>query len=405
MINEINNDQMNVINYITKALQFDSNHIECLSIIANYYFYKYEFKKAVIYFRKIHDLIENEEFSKADNLSSIAICLLNIGEIKSSITIFLSSLEILKEIKSKNDTTDEELSINFLSDEMKILQAKIYNNLANAYRKINDFDNSLKFYLMSLNSENIFTHQICCFNLGTMLISKGDFLSGINYLEKAIKHEIHSIRNKNYLSKDYFQSLDLDKYINSKGLNYFFSNPEIKEAISLYSKGKYNNSILKLKLIYKEHGDNPIVNFFLGYNYLALLKYEKSSCFFNKLNLLSKKNNFEKFSFLHKLCIKANLILKKIPSLDQDINQSYVYDMLSFVDFAYITEIENYSDLDDQSFHNKINTDFNIYLKQSERTKRITDGIVTSYYQLSPKRIIKFKDSNGVENPKYYFNQ
>jgi hypothetical protein len=33
--------------------------------------------------------------------------------------------------------------------------------------------------------------------------------------------------------------------------------------------------------------------------------------------------------------------------------------MLSFVDFAYITEIENYSDLDDQSFHNKINTDFN----------------------------------------------
>ena len=79
--------------------------------------------------------------------------------------------------------------------------------------------------------------------------------------------------------------------------------------------------------------------------------------------------------------------------------------MLSFVDFAYITEIENYSDLDDQSFHNKINTDFNIYLKQSERTKRITDGIVTSYYQLSPKRIIKFKDSNGVENPKYYFNQ
>jgi TPR repeat protein len=316
LINEINNDQLNVINYITKALEFNSNHIECLSILANYYFYQYNFKKAVIYFRKIHDLIQNEEISKADNLCSIAICLLSIGEIKSSITLFLKSLEIIKEFKSKNDTTDEELSITFLSEEIKILQGKIYNNLGNAYRKVNDFDNALKFYLMSLNSENIFTHQICCFNLGTMLISKGDFLAGINYLEKAINHQNQKKKESNYLLTNSSENLNIEKYINSKGLNYFFSHSDIKEAISLYCKGKYNNSILKLKSIYKEHGENPIVNFFLGYNYLSLLKYEKSTCFFNKLNLLSQKYSYEKFSFLNKLCVKANLILKKIPSLD-----------------------------------------------------------------------------------------
>jgi hypothetical protein len=144
-----------------------------------------------------------------------------------------------------------------------------------------------------------------------------------------------------------------------------------------------------LKEIYHTNEDNPIVNFFLAYNYLALLKYEKSKCFFDKLLQIYIKHSYENFSFLKKLLNKAKLIIKKLPSLDQSVNETYIDDLLSFIDFPYINEVEEYEDVLDESLQNKMNTDLNIVLRQTERTKRIpAENVVKSYNDMKKNKSV-----------------
>src|SRR5690606_17761376 len=197
---------------------------------------------------------------------------------------------------------------------------------------------------LSLN--NLFTYYIACFNVGSMLIEKGDILPAINYLEKT-----YSSGNKLLIS-----------FLESKGLIFLFQNQILKEAIMDFYKDKFNNSIVKLKSIYKEQEINPVVNFFFAYNYISLKKFEKASIFFDKLMKINEKFQYDKKPFLKKLIRKAKLIMKKIVDLDDNLNDSYIDDLLSFDDFEIISEIEEYEDVFEESLHNKINTQINIIL-------------------------------------------
>jgi hypothetical protein len=55
--------------------------------------------------------------------------------------------------------------------------------------------------------------------------------------------------------------------------------------------------------------------------------------------------------------------------LDQDLEESYIDDLLSFDDFAILSEIEEYEDVFEESLHNKINTQFNIILSTKRGSK------------------------------------
>jgi tetratricopeptide (TPR) repeat protein len=179
-----------------------------------------------------------------------------------------------------------------------------------------------------------------------MLLDKGDLQPAITYLDKA-----NSSDNKLIL-----------EYLESKGINYIFQNEKIKEAIFDYFKSKFNNSVIKLKSIYMQYDNNPVVNFFLGYNYIALKKFNKSSLFLEKLLKLNEKNNFEKKNFLKKIIKKTKLIFNRIKDLDEDINQSYIDELLNFEDFPVLSAIDEYVDVYEESVHNKINTQLNIIL-------------------------------------------
>lgn len=373
---------MNALNYFIKAHEMQPTHMECLSILGNYYLYEHNFKKAIVFFKKLDKIRENSnlhtDISTADNLTMLGLCMLNIEEIERAIEVFKKALDITKflakEVQSKsilsNGIENKSTIVSEVQIQIDLLNSKIYNNLGNAFRKVKDYDNSLRYYVMCLNVDNMYTYSTACFNLGTMLIAKGDFLPGLSYLEKALLSG-----NK-----------EISTYITSKGLSFLFAHPNIKEAIIFYFKKKYNNSVIKLKEIYLQYQDNPIVNFFLAYDYLSLCKFEKSLCFFNKLLQLNIKHSYEKCSFLKKVITKAKLIVKKIPTMEKSVNKTYLKDMLSFVDFPYILEIEDYEDVIDESLQNKINTDLNIILKQTERTKRQPDGIITSYNELMRAR-------------------
>lgn len=230
--------------------------------------------------------------------------------------------------------------------ECDILKAKLYNNIANAHRRMRDFDNSFKYYSYCLKLKDQHTYSIACLNLGSMLLEKGDLLPAVTYLDKA-----YSSDNKLIL-----------EYFDSKGTNYIFQNDKIKEAIYDYFKSKYNNSVIKLKSIYLQYENNPIVNFFLAYNYISLKKIYKSSLFFEKLLKLNEKFNFEKKQFLRKIIKKTKLISTKIKDLDDNLNESYIAELLNFDDFPVLSAIDEYVDVFEESIHNKINTQLNIIL-------------------------------------------
>ncbi len=240
------------------------------------------------------------------------------------------------------------------SPECDLLRSKLFNNLANAYRRIRDFDNSFKYYSYCLKLNNEYTYSIACFNLGSMLLEKGDLQPAITYLDKA------NSGNNNLILE----------YLENKGINHIFQNDKIKEAIFDYFKSKYNNSVIKLKSIYLQYDNNPLVNFFLAYNYIALKKISKSSLFIEKLLKLNEKNNFEKKPFLRKIIKKSKLIFNRIKDLDEDINDSYIDDLLNFQDFPVLSAIDEYVDIFEESVHNKINTQLNIILS----TKRCNNS-------------------------------
>jgi tetratricopeptide (TPR) repeat protein len=230
--------------------------------------------------------------------------------------------------------------------ELDLLKAKLYNNLANAHRRMRDFDNSFKYYSYCLKLKDQYTYSIACFNLGSMLLEKGDLLPAITYLDKA-----NSSDNKLII-----------EYLDNKGICYLLQNEKIKEAIYDYFKSKFNNSVIKLKSIYLKYENNPIVNFFLGYNYTCLKKFDKSSLFFEKLLKLNEKFIFENKPFLRKIIKKTRLISNKIKDLDDNINESYIAELLNFEDFPVLSAIDEYVDVFEESVHNKINTQLNIIL-------------------------------------------
>lgn len=242
-------------------------------------------------------------------------------------------------ISKKHDDSDNNIL------EYNLFKSRLYNNLGNAYRRVNDHDNSFKYYSLCLKMGNLYTYSIACLNLGSMLIEKGDLLPGITYLEK-----VYSTGATEFI-----------KYLTYKGMIYLFEHPNIKEAILDFYTNKHNNSILKLKNIYHKHEKNPIVNFFLAYNYIAMKKYEKSSLFFNKLMRLNDKYKYENNSFTKKIIYKARLVMNKITDLDSEINNSYIKELLDFEDFAYLSNVE-YEDVYEDSIHNRMNTDINIIL-------------------------------------------
>ena len=52
---------MNALNYFTKAIELDPNHMECLSTLGTYYLYEHNFKKAITYFKKLNNMyVENK---------------------------------------------------------------------------------------------------------------------------------------------------------------------------------------------------------------------------------------------------------------------------------------------------------------------------------------------------------
>jgi tetratricopeptide (TPR) repeat protein len=236
------------------------------------------------------------------------------------------------------------------------LKSKLYNNLGNAYRKIKDYDNSFKYYNMCMQQNNLFTYYIACFNVGSMLIDKGDLLPAMTYIEKAYN-------SGNRLILDFLES---------KGLTYLVENQSLKDSIIDFHKKKFNSAIVKLKSIYKSNDLNPVVNFFLAYNYISQKKFEKANCFFDKLMKINEKFQIDKRPFLKKLVTKAKLIQKKMFDFDQDLEESYIEDLLSFEDFAILSEIEEYEDVfEEESLHNKINTQFNIILSTKRGSKLI----------------------------------
>jgi tetratricopeptide (TPR) repeat protein len=235
-----------------------------------------------------------------------------------------------------------------------LLKSKLYNNLGNAYRKIRDFDNSFKYYNMCLMLNNLFTYYIACFNVGSMLIDKGDLLPAMSYIEKA-----HASGNKLIL-----------EYLDTKGLTFLVENQSLRESIVDFHRKKFNSSIVKLKSIYKANDLNPVVNFFLAYNYISQKKFEKANCFFDKLMKINEKFQIDKLPFLRKLVHKARLVQKKLADLDENLDESYIDDLLSFEDFAILSEIEEYEDVfEEESLHNKINTQFNIILSTKRGSK------------------------------------
>jgi tetratricopeptide (TPR) repeat protein len=259
---------MNSLIYFTKANEIDPNNSDCLFILGNYYLYENNFKKALYFFKKLNLNLNDTKIStaSAENLNMLGLCMLNMNEIENSIEYFKNALEITNKLElnggRKNLNSTKLNSDNFYNN-IQLLSCKINNNLGNSYRKLKDYENCLKFYLKSLSCDNLHAQSITCFNLGTMLIAKGDFLLGLNYLEKASKS-----CNK-----------VIDAYINRKGFCYLFCHCDVKHAILLYYNRKYNNSIIKLKKIYLMYESNPIINMFLAYNYLCLRKYEKSILF------------------------------------------------------------------------------------------------------------------------------
>jgi tetratricopeptide (TPR) repeat protein len=178
--------------------------------------------------------------------------------------------------------------------ENAFLKSKLYNNLGNAFRKLKDYDNSYKYYTMCLQLNNLFTYSIACFNVGSMLIDKGDLLPAMGYIEKA------------YMSGN---KLILE-FLEIKGLTYLVDNQSLKDSIIDFHKKKFNSAIVKLKSIYKANDVHPVVNFFLAYNYISQKKFEKANCFFDKLMKVNEKFQIEKRPFLKKLVTKAKLIQK-----------------------------------------------------------------------------------------------
>ena len=103
------------------------------------------------------------------------------------------------------------------------------------------------------------------FNLGNMYLEIGDFVNGLNFIEKILTNS------------------EIYQHLLIKGIDFFFTNKNIKEAIYEYSNRKMKNCIVKLKEIYKNEENNIIVNFFMGNSYLGIKKIEKAKCFYNKI--------------------------------------------------------------------------------------------------------------------------
>ena len=100
----------------------------------------------------------------------------------------------------------------------------------------------------------------------------------------------------------------------------------------------------------------------MAYNYICLKKLDKSKLFLEKLIKINEKFQYEKKTFLRKIIRKAKLILKKLCDLDENLEDSYIDDLLNFDDFPILSEIDEYVDIYDESVHNKINTQMNILL-------------------------------------------
>ena len=157
--------------------------------------------------------------------------------------------------------------------EISTFHYKIYNILGTAYRNIKNYDRATSYYLSATKSDNksildikllvIFT--IAFFNIGNMCLEIGDFINGLNFIESII------------------ESSEISEHILIKGINNFFTNKTIKEAISDYCINKKRNCIVKLKEIYKNEENNIVVNFFIANSYFIINKIDKAKCFYNKI--------------------------------------------------------------------------------------------------------------------------
>ena len=98
-----------------------------------------------------------------------------------------------------------------------------------------------------------------------MCLEIGDFINGLNFIESII------------------ESSEISEHILIKGINNFFTNKTIKEAISDYCINKKRNCIVKLKEIYKNEENNIVVNFFIANSYFIINKIDKAKCFYNKI--------------------------------------------------------------------------------------------------------------------------
>jgi tetratricopeptide (TPR) repeat protein len=211
---------------------------------------------------------------------------------------------------------------------------------------------------------------LACFNIGTMLIDKGEFINGVNYIEKIYKKK------------------DFKKFLELKGLNCFFDDPAIKEATATYFNCKFNNTILKLKNIYQEYEKNLYINFLLAFSYLALKKYDKASCFFTKIFKLNEIYKLDNKIFYRKLVSKSSLVNDKIASLLPNTNDSYIQDLISLEDFAVICDIEEYEDEYEESINDKMNNELNIFLSALQ-TKRKSSCVIRSYNEMIGANKIK----------------
>lgn len=162
------------------------------------------------------------------------------------------------------------------SERNLVLRSRIYNNLGNTFRKQCDSENAFKYYYLAISLETecnslfdklVVFYNISCFNLGSMLLEKGDILNGITYIDKS------------YIKT----SPEICENIVAKGYSHFFDHPNIIESIFEFYRESFNGAILKLKEIYNQFNKNPIINFFIGIYYMKVNKPKKALCFFEKL--------------------------------------------------------------------------------------------------------------------------
>lgn len=107
--------------------------------------------------------------------------------------------------------------------------------------------------------------NIALFNIGNLYLEIGEFINGMYFIEQVI------------------EAYEISDHVLNKGINFFYSHPQIKEAITEYSLNRKNNCIIKLKEIYKGEENNIVVNFFIANSYFFIKKYEKAKCFYHKI--------------------------------------------------------------------------------------------------------------------------